>query len=182
MQTITLVCGQCSAEFTKPLKEHTRRVKLGHSVFYCSRSCWGSVTVKSNFTPWKHSTENRNRLIEHNTRRSANKSPFSRFVRTARQRHSDVDITTDYLSSLWNIQDGQCVWSGIPLNLKTRGDINTQASLDRKDSSLGYVEGNVQFVSCALNYAKNNKSDNSVIALIDLIRAIGTNNANPGIS
>src|SRR6478752_5459702 len=123
--TITLVCGQCSTEFTKPTKEHTRRVKLGHSVFYCSRSCWGSVTVKSNFGAWNNSTENREFLAAHNERRSTNKSPFSRFVRSARQRNT-VTITTEYLSSLWDEQCGKCVWSGIPLDLRPRGDINTQ--------------------------------------------------------
>lgn len=33
------------------------------------------------------------------------------------------------------------------------------ASLDRIDSSKGYIEGNVQFVSTPINYMKNTMSD-----------------------
>ena len=49
-------------------------------------------------------------------------------------------------------------------------NVNYKASLDRKDSSKGYIEGNVQFVSCALNYAKNSSDDSSVVELISLIK------------
>lgn len=41
-------------------------------------------------------------------------------------------------------------------NTKNRGDrIPYQASLDRVDSSLGYVPENIEFVSAIANYAKS---------------------------
>ena len=43
------------------------------------------------------------------------------------------------------------------------------ASLDRIDSSKGYVIGNVQFISTALNYMKNNMSHNDTIKLCNII-------------
>lgn len=38
-----------------------------------------------------------------------------------------------------------------------------QASLDRIDSSKGYIEGNVEFVCLAVNYAKNGFSKEQMI-------------------
>lgn len=43
-------------------------------------------------------------------------------------------------------------------------------SVDRIDSTLGYVSGNIQFVSCALNLAKSTMSNDDALELIRLIR------------
>ncbi len=81
------------------------------------------------------------------------------------------NLSIQYLMSIWDAQQGRCALSNIPLTLEVNTrNINTQASLDRIDSSIGYVQGNVQFVSCALNYAKSNKSDDSIRDLIALIK------------
>jgi len=45
----------------------------------------------------------------------------------------------------------------------------TSASLDRIDSSKGYIQGNVQFVAYGINLAKNNFSDADVISFLDSI-------------
>lgn len=43
------------------------------------------------------------------------------------------------------------------------GDKNPyQASLDRIDNNIGYMKGNIRFVSLIYNYAKNNFTDNDV--------------------
>lgn len=46
----------------------------------------------------------------------------------------------------------------------------TGASLDRIDSSKGYVKGNVQFVCLSMNYAKNGFSDQQIKDFVDSIR------------
>ena len=48
-------------------------------------------------------------------------------------------------------------------------DIVQLASLDRIDSSKGYVEGNVQFISCCLNLAKSTLPSNRIYDFIQLI-------------
>ena len=42
-----------------------------------------------------------------------------------------------------------------------------KASLDRIDSSKGYVEGNVEFVCCAINLAKNDFCKEAVVDFLN---------------
>jgi len=69
----------------------------------------------------------------------------------------EVTITEEELIALWDKQNGLCAISGMPMahefkNLRS-------ASIDRIDSSKGYVPGNVQLVCQWVNYAKNNHAD-----------------------
>lgn len=41
-----------------------------------------------------------------------------------------------------------------------------KASLDRIDSSKGYIEGNVEFVCSAINLAKNNFSKEAMVSFL----------------
>jgi hypothetical protein len=73
----------------------------------------------------------------------------------------ECNITLEYLKALWEQQDGRCVYTGWELeNLEATSLWDNHklhprtASLDRIDSTLGYVPGNVQFVSVMANYAK----------------------------
>ena len=43
------------------------------------------------------------------------------------------------------------------------------ASLDRIDSNKGYIKGNVQFISTAINYMKNNMSNEDTVKLCKII-------------
>jgi dUTP pyrophosphatase len=63
------------------------------------------------------------------------------------------DISIDYLKKQWLAQDGKCYYLHIPLNI---GGKNLRTiTLERLDSSVGYIEGNVVFASRFANYAKN---------------------------
>lgn len=46
MTKIILKCDNCDVEFLKNKKEYTRRVKLGHTKFYCCQSC-ASIDTKT---------------------------------------------------------------------------------------------------------------------------------------
>jgi len=59
-------------------------------------------------------------------------------------------LTLDALVELWMAQAGRCALSGLRFGKKCSP---FSASLDRIDSSRGYVPGNVRFVLTALNYA-----------------------------
>lgn len=82
----------------------------------------------------------------------------------ADRRNIEFNITPKYIWELYESQDGKCALTGVDIilnrSLKNQNvdwDIIT-ASLDRKDSTLGYVEGNLWWVHKDVNRLKNNYS------------------------
>lgn len=68
-----------------------------------------------------------------------------------------VAIDGDYCVDLLIAQQGRCALSGVLLTRNIR-DMR-KASIDRIDSSVGYVKGNVRIVAWAANRIKQNMSD-----------------------
>ena len=80
-------------------------------------------------------------------------------VRGARDRGIEVSVTFDYVASLFT---PTCALSGLRIDKES-------GSIDRIDSSLGYVEGNIQWVHKDVNKMKNNLSEDR---MLELCRAI----------
>jgi hypothetical protein len=79
---------------------------------------------------------------------------FSRLVRGAASRQLVVDITKEYLWELYNKQKGACYFTGLPIGIPSAAGEKT-ASVDRLDSTKGYIEGNVVWVHKDINLMKN---------------------------
>ncbi len=101
-------------------------------------------------------------------------SPFRQHFKLARRRMKthgrECGITLEYLKKLWEKQGGRCAYAGWELdNPETTNDWNhsqlhpRKASLDRIDSSVGYVPGNVQFVSLIANFAKRDFKEEELL-------------------
>lgn len=87
---------------------------------------------------------------------------FSRILEGAKKRKIQVDITKEEILELLEKQNYKCALSGLPLIMsksfskdRTNQVYSTTASLDRIDSSKGYVLGNVQWVHKDVNIMKN---------------------------
>ena len=90
---------------------------------------------------------------------------WSSIVREAKKRNIEVSITIEYAWELFFSQNRKCALTGCPLRMHIPGVGNYSyktgrkraswtASLDRIDSSKGYVEGNVQWVHVDINLMK----------------------------
>lgn len=91
-------------------------------------------------------------------------SHFNKFKIGAETRGLEFSITPEYVQELWEKEDRRCALSGLPIDWK--GIRNEQtASLDRIDSSKGYVEGNVQIVHKHVNMMKQAYSNEYFIEL-----------------
>jgi hypothetical protein len=90
---------------------------------------------------------------------------FSSVKYKANVRNIKFDLTLGYLDSLWLLQRGQCAYTGTPLEMGRK----PTASLDRIDSSMGYVPGNVQFVCIDVNMMKWTLSETRFFELIKKI-------------
>lgn len=79
----------------------------------------------------------------------------------------EFDLTYEYLYSIWDQQNGLCALTSRPLLLEATH--YESGSLDRIDSTIGYVEGNVRFVSSIINRMKQELSDQDFLHLCELI-------------
>jgi len=94
---------------------------------------------------------------------------FHNYKRGAQKRGLDFLITYEYAAQLFEEQSGKCALSGVDLFIKGVSWKNRTASLDRIDSSKGYIEGNVQWIHKTINEMKNNQSDEQFILWCTLI-------------
>lgn len=89
---------------------------------------------------------------------------FFNHIRSGIQKRKKVsqlefNITPKYLEELYEKQNHKCAITGLPLELDiTKTAIQQDWSLDRIDSNIGYVEGNVQWVHKDINMMKQSYS------------------------
>ena len=92
--------------------------------------------------------------------------------RNAEQRSLDLAITIEQAWNLFLQQGRQCALSGIALSfarcLRYHHDTQT-ASLDRKDSSLGYTVSNSQWVHKDVNFLKGAFPESRFVELCQLV-------------
>lgn len=87
------------------------------------------------------------------------KNTFNKIRRGAMSRGYGFDLTIEQMSDLFVAQDEKCALSGVALEFGSGPRPITTASLDRIDSSQGYVVGNVQWVHKHVNMMKQDHSD-----------------------
>jgi hypothetical protein len=157
--------------------EHNRSIRLGRRNF-CSLSCAGSQS-------WEHlkqyEEKNIEKLVEYNKLPSLldEFSPFRKFRNSARKRDKESSITLQDLKSQWEKQKGICPYTGWPMMVFASAIYGLEqkynpykASLDRIDSSKGYVPDNIQFVCYMANIAKNQYPESF---LVEFCKAVADN-------
>lgn len=95
-------------------------------------------------------------------------SVFSHIKWGAEKRNIEFNITKEYLWELYRSQEGKCYYTDLDISLNTRNNKKT-ASLDRIDSSKGYVEGNLVWVHKNINLMKNVFSKEEFLNYCNLI-------------
>lgn len=91
----------------------------------------------------------------------------------ANNKNIEFSITIEYAWDLYEKQNKRCVFTNLDLNFSSKLTSHLRtASLDRIDSSKGYVEGNVQWVHKDVNYMKQDYSDEYFIKICNLISKI----------
>lgn len=152
-------------------------MRLGRKA-YCSRACGAKANIETTMPKEKRTHAHLkpgNRLDE--------LSPFRWHLKNVRRRVKEnkkkvYDITLEYLKELWESQDGKCPYTGWPMkNLecctpdKQLPLTPDRASLDRIDSSKGYIKGNVQFVCYMAQCCKGAFSSQQMIEFCEAVVA-----------
>lgn len=123
---------------------NTVRVEKGNLIRNLTKSCGcNRYPQKSNSKSWKGIGE-------------IHKSYFNRLIFEANKRGYDFNLTLEYLWEIFIKQNRCCALSGMPLcfDSKTRKHDRT-ASLDRINNTIGYINGNVQWVHKDINMMKH---------------------------
>lgn len=162
------VCSECQRVFT-PSSDHQkcpscRRKSSKHRCVRCSNLCGREYEV---CFPCSQTGNRKN-----------TKGLFTYYLNSSRNRKYEFDLDEEYLDNLWRKQQGLCALSGVPLSLRShRSDEELtpySASLDRIDSTKGYIKGNVQFLAYSLNLAKQSFSNEELkqflLSVTDSIR------------
>lgn len=92
---------------------------------------------------------------------------LTRVRERALRKGMEFRVSTEFLDTLWEAQRGKCAMTGWDLQFShtTYRDAASTASLDRIDSSQGYVPGNVQWLHRTVNVSKMTASDEEFISM-----------------
>lgn len=100
--------------------------------------------------------------------------------RSDKRKPLEITITKEYIWNLFEIQEGCCALSGLKISFPLRwSDHNWTASLDRIDSSKGYIPSNVQWVHKHINTMKNSYNNEYFKELCSLIHNKSVGNSCP---
>jgi len=166
MRRIPMVCANCEVQFMKPWGDARKGLVRGQIEFFCSIGC---------ATKYRKAVD---RLISYADKKRGTHDPYRYYYNSLknRSRKSGIDVTIDpvYIKQLWRHQKGRCRYTGIKLKLQSHANIKVKphklASIDRINSSEGYVEGNVQFVSVTCNLAKGSMDEKDFLEFMETLR------------
>lgn len=155
---IEIKCNNCNKLFKKPLSEYKRNLQKDRKN-YCSRSCVGKSNsnlkhlnnIKSDYDISQHSDNKKDKY-----------TGFRYYYRNCKNRFKEFNLTLNDLLIQWEKQKGVCPYTNFKLKLynssnKIEIPYRLKASIDRIDSSKGYIKGNIEFISLPINYLKSNQ-------------------------
>ena len=165
-------CFTCKKEFLRNKSEINRNKRLKRKNF-CSKNCSGKFLIKN----IPEHTKRHDHLRKGSSRDEY--SQYRPFLKICRNRVKDsgreLNLTLQDLKDQWEKQNGICPFTGWHMKTdkctRRKGLRKTpdRASLDRIDSSKGYVKGNIQFVSLIAQYAKNDWECDVIFEFADAV-------------
>ncbi len=144
------LCKNCSL----PLVQNpSRKTKI-----FCCKNCGVAWRTKYVYKH-KYSVVHRGKSVENFLKALC--------VKKADRRH----LTADFLFKIYNQQQGLCAVSGVEMtHLCGQGNVDTNISVDRIDSTLGYEEDNIQLVCRRVNMMKMDKDLDDLLGWCDAIK------------
>lgn len=100
---------------------------------------------------------------------------FGSIINRCSMRGYEFNLDLDYVNDLFKKQNEKCALSGLEIKFSTPWDGKTTASLDRIDSTKGYIKGNVQWVHKRINSMKSNMTDEEFIKLCGSVYTFNQN-------
>lgn len=137
--------------------------ETGHFYFNCKCKCGKKLKLRKGSITSRHTRSCGCLRIETNKKKTKgygeiSGSFWSSILYSAVDRGFEVSITVEYVWDLFLKQDRKCAITGrtiyFPVDSYAFAKADFTASLDRIDSSKGYIEGNVQWLHKHVNLCK----------------------------
>ena len=152
------ICATCRSEYNQQyVEENRQKVNDQKREYYAANK--DKIRKRAN-AYWQGSPEVFLSDAFHRIKESAAR----RFG--SRARKLPFELTREFLIELYHQQKGLCAISQMPM--KHKWNDLCSISVDRVDSDLGYVRGNVQLVCKWVNLAKGRHSNGEFTGLLDM--------------
>ena len=162
-----IVCGD------KLTKDNCKSYRLKNYIYKCNNCIneekrkWASEKYRENIKKFRNrSLQFNKRLLAKNPKKYKCRQMYSSARKRAKQKGFSFNITSDYL---YSIAPDICPILGVKIDYACNSKNKNSASLDRIDSSIGYVVGNVQIISYLANLMKSNASIDEQIRFAEYV-------------
>lgn len=153
----TLTCWYCKE--SKPLRLFPYRVQYKDNKEKRCKNC-NNLNRRSRYE---------NHSIDQIIKTMLTTAKYSSMKRERKHRFDAaiLDITEEYIKELAEIQQNKCNYSGVDFVWEYGS--NHKPSLDRIDSSKGYIQGNVHLVTTIVNQAKSDLIETEFLKMVKSI-------------
>lgn len=138
-------CIKCNETVSYVRKEYL----LKDDSYKCCKKCW----TKDRDVNWENENE---------------RKYFCHIRGSAKSRNISFNLTPKYMFELLQKQEYKCMLTKEDISF----DSDEKPSLDRINSSLGYIKGNVQWVRKRINFMKNELTNEEFINLCELVTKV----------
>lgn len=163
-----MLCSRCSVDKPETDFYRPKREKVCKP---CHKQRWKEWKARTGYK-YNHNKENaKESRKKWRSTREWNKRYFLRVQNGARSRAKEAGLPFSLkqkdLEDQWAAQDGRCALSGVVFQEGSTKFLSP--SLDRITPVLGYVAGNVRFITFSLNTMKGEASDEDLFSLCRMV-------------
>ena len=131
---------------------------------------WCKICISDKMKSYHKKTWGDEKLQFTAFKRTKSVRAYITYLRQKAIKRKNSCLSLDDLKQIWNNQSGKCALTGWDMTMILgKGNISTNASIDRIDSSLGYVENNVQFICRIVNVFKSNSTEEVLYKMCEAI-------------
>lgn len=157
----------------KVIKQDETNKKTHHSRWLCKCSCGKEKVLYARNLVRNHTIScgcsRRKKMMS--GCEDINSAYFTNFKKSALRRGYTFEITAEDVWYIYEQQNRKCAFSGLSVTFDkntTHGKTIT-ASIDRKNSNIGYIKDNIQIVHKCVNFLKRSMSDSELLFWSKLI-------------
>lgn len=137
-------------------------------IFSLCKSCYSDANMEK----FKGLSNEKRKRIQGKVREWARNNSVKLKLTQSRMRAKNkkmcFDLDEEYINELFKKQNGRCIYTNVPIKLTDDG-VGELFSIDRMDSSKGYVKGNVVLTTGFVNKMKSNYKLSEFLNIIKLI-------------